>query len=117
MAPGYVKTDMAPVDDPQFQRYWVEDTPQRYASPAEIAPCVTFLASDAASFITGSVLVADGGYTAVEPLPSRVDGSLLGHDRLTRVTHVGEVVRLAGDVGPVAELEGPEECGQGDRDQ
>ncbi len=65
VAPGYVKTDMAPVDRPEFQRYWIEDAPmQRYATPEEIAPSVVFLASDAASFITGSVLVADGGYTA-----------------------------------------------------
>ncbi|SNT38055.1 NAD(P)-dependent dehydrogenase, short-chain alcohol dehydrogenase family [Asanoa hainanensis] len=66
VAPGYVKTDMAPVDRPEFQRYWVEDCPQqRFALPEEIAPSVVFLASDAASFITGSILVADGGYTAV----------------------------------------------------
>jgi NAD(P)-dependent dehydrogenase (short-subunit alcohol dehydrogenase family) len=66
VAPGYVQTDMAPVDRPEFQRYWIEDTPQqRFALPEEIAPSVVFLASDAASFITGSILVADGGYTAV----------------------------------------------------
>jgi NAD(P)-dependent dehydrogenase (short-subunit alcohol dehydrogenase family) len=66
VAPGYVKTEMAPVDRPEFQRYWVEDVPQqRFALPEEIAPSVVFLSSDAASFITGSVLVADGGYTAV----------------------------------------------------
>jgi NAD(P)-dependent dehydrogenase (short-subunit alcohol dehydrogenase family) len=66
VAPGYVKTEMAPVDRPEFQRYWVEDCPQqRFALPEEIAPSVVFLASDAASFITGSILVADGGYTAV----------------------------------------------------
>ena len=66
VAPGYVKTDMAPVDRPEFQRHWIEDTPQRrYALPEEIAPSVVFLASDAASFITGSILVTDGGYTAV----------------------------------------------------
>lgn len=64
LAPGYVKTDMSPVDDPRFRRYWIEDAPQqRYASPEEISPSVVFLASDAASFITGSVLVVDGGYT------------------------------------------------------
>jgi NAD(P)-dependent dehydrogenase (short-subunit alcohol dehydrogenase family) len=64
VAPGYVKTDMAPVDRPELQRYWVEDAPQqRYASPEEIAPSVVFLASDAAAFMTGSVLVVDGGYT------------------------------------------------------
>lgn len=65
LAPGYCKTEMAPVDKPEFQRHWIEDTPMlRYAMPEEIAPSVVFLASDAASFITGSVLVADGGYTA-----------------------------------------------------
>jgi NAD(P)-dependent dehydrogenase (short-subunit alcohol dehydrogenase family) len=66
VAPGYIKTDMAPVDRPEFQRHWIEDCPQqRYAAPEEIAPCVVFLASDAAAFVTGAVLVADGGYTAV----------------------------------------------------
>ncbi len=64
VAPGYVKTDMAPVDRPELQRYWVQDAPQqRYAGPEEIAPSVVFLASDAAAFMTGSVLVVDGGYT------------------------------------------------------
>jgi NAD(P)-dependent dehydrogenase (short-subunit alcohol dehydrogenase family) len=63
VAPGYVKTEMAPVDRPEFRR-WMDDTPQRrYALPEEIAPSVVFLASPASAFMTGAVLVIDGGYT------------------------------------------------------
>ncbi len=64
LAPGYIRTEMSPVDQPQFRQHWIDDAPmQRYGTVEELAPAVIFLASDASSFVTGSVLVADGGYT------------------------------------------------------
>jgi NAD(P)-dependent dehydrogenase (short-subunit alcohol dehydrogenase family) len=63
LAPGYIKTEMAPVDDPKF-RQWIDDAAlERYAMPEELGPSVVYLASDASAFMTGSVLVIDGGYT------------------------------------------------------
>jgi len=64
VAPGYVATEMTPLHRPEFKRYWIEDAPmQRGASADEISPSVVFLASDAAAFMTGSVLTIDGGYS------------------------------------------------------
>ena len=64
LAPGYVKTAMAPVDRADFRRHWIEDTPmQRYALPEEVGPTLVYLAADASRVMTGSVLVIDGGDT------------------------------------------------------
>jgi NAD(P)-dependent dehydrogenase (short-subunit alcohol dehydrogenase family) len=64
LAPGYIKTEMAPVDSPEFRRHWIEDAPmQRYALPEELGPSLVYLASAASGFMTGAVLVIDGGYT------------------------------------------------------
>ncbi|MBB1510624.1 SDR family NAD(P)-dependent oxidoreductase [Tessaracoccus sp. MC1756] len=64
LAPGYVKTEIADIDKPEYRHYWIDEVPmQRYASTEEIAPAALYLASDASTFTTGSVMVVDGGYT------------------------------------------------------
>lgn len=64
LAPGYVKTGMAPVDRPDLKPFWVDGAPMgRYATVDEIVPSLLYLVSEASSFMTGSVVVIDGGYT------------------------------------------------------
>lgn len=67
VAPGYIETQMtkyAMVDDPVMAAKWMELTPMaRAGQPEEIASIVLFLASSASSYMTGSVVTADGGYT------------------------------------------------------
>ncbi len=66
VSPGYTATPMTKLglDTPEWRDTWLGGTPLgRLAEPTEIAPAVLYLASDAASFVTGHSLVVDGGYT------------------------------------------------------
>jgi 3-oxoacyl-[acyl-carrier protein] reductase len=62
VAPGYVKTALTDVLPEEATAAMIQNTPLgRVAEPQEIAGAVRFLASDAAGFITGEVLLVDGG--------------------------------------------------------
>ncbi|HXT80070.1 MAG TPA: SDR family oxidoreductase [Acetobacteraceae bacterium] len=67
IAPGFVPTDATDVlhKDPKFNEWISGRAPLgRWGEPTEIAGPAVFLASDAASYVTGHVLVVDGGLTA-----------------------------------------------------
>ena len=62
VAPGFVETDMTGVlTDDQKAAIKAQVPLQRYASPAEVASAVTWLASDGAAYVTGAVIPVDGG--------------------------------------------------------
>lgn len=66
VAPTYIATPLnafADKEAPMYRR-WIDSTPMaRLGEPEEVASVILFLASDAASLMTGAVVLADGGYS------------------------------------------------------
>ncbi|HUZ64949.1 MAG TPA: SDR family oxidoreductase [Acetobacteraceae bacterium] len=66
VAPTYIETSLTKfgMEDERMFPVWMENTPMaRVGQPDEIASVVLFLASAAASLLTGSIVLADAGYT------------------------------------------------------
>lgn len=66
IAPGYIETDLSRggIANPDWFPIWRTMTPMgRVGQPEEVAGAALFLCSAAASYVTGEVLVIDGGYT------------------------------------------------------
>lgn len=67
ISPGYIGTPMTKIgfENPVWREAWLSNTPMgRMGEPSEIASVAVFLASSAASFMTGSNVIVDGGYTS-----------------------------------------------------
>lgn len=69
IAPGVVETPLTAqikADPAWYDAYARKGALGRWATPDELAGAVVYLASDASTFVTGSVLAVDGGWTAVD---------------------------------------------------
>jgi len=65
IAPGYIKTGIAGENEAETDAIFAQRTPAgRIGQPADVEAAAAYLASDAASFHTGDILVIDGGWLA-----------------------------------------------------
>jgi NAD(P)-dependent dehydrogenase (short-subunit alcohol dehydrogenase family) len=64
LCPGYIMTPLISKTDPEMLKKWTDMTPQhRIPDSSELKGIVVFLASQAASYLTGSSIIVDGGYS------------------------------------------------------
>jgi NAD(P)-dependent dehydrogenase (short-subunit alcohol dehydrogenase family) len=69
IAPGVVETPLTrqiKADADWYRAYATKGAFGRWARPSELVGAVVYLASDAASFVTGSTIMVDGGWTAMD---------------------------------------------------
>lgn len=67
ICPGLIKTEMTAelMSDEALMQEWSKDYPiGRFGKPEDVANACLFLASDESSFVTGTVIPVDGGFTA-----------------------------------------------------
>ncbi|HST55171.1 MAG TPA: 3-oxoacyl-ACP reductase FabG [Solirubrobacteraceae bacterium] len=62
VAPGFIPTALTEDVDPEMVKNFIPA--RRVGTPEEVAACIRFLASDAASYVTGTALTVDGGLSA-----------------------------------------------------
>jgi 3-oxoacyl-[acyl-carrier protein] reductase len=62
VAPGFIDTDMTAALEQDQQKQYLDRIPAgRFATPAEVAKVVSWLASDEAAYISGAIIPVDGG--------------------------------------------------------
>ena len=64
LCPGYIMTPLLKEADPEMLKKWIDISAQkRIPDPSELKGIIVFLASRAATYFTGSSIIADGGYS------------------------------------------------------